>query len=403
MPNRERFIRRYKEQLKKAVEKKAASASIKDLAQGGQMKVRVKTTHEPSIVYGQGGTTRRVIPGNETFSPGDEVEKPQSGQGGGAGNEPGSGDSEENFEFLLTKDEFLGLYFNDLELPNLLAKQTAQIKQSKLQNAGYTKEGAPTQLSIVRTFKGALARKIALSADSPEIKALKLRIEEKRQRGQSCETEELELSQLLSKQKHLPFLDEIDLRYKNRVQVPKPATKAVMFCVMDVSASMSARLKELAKRFFMLLYLFLTSKYEDVELVFICHTDSAEEVDEYHFFHGHRTGGTEVAPALELADKIVQARYNPSEWNIYMAQSSDGDATVADSTRCKDLLKERLSRYMRHFSYVEVTDRENHESYRISEMMQEYLGIGDALSHEIIRIGRAEEVFPKFRKMFEKK
>ena len=85
-----------------------------------------------------------------------------------------------------------------------------------------------------------------------------------------------------------------------------------MFCLMDVSASMDEDKKDLAKRFFTLLYLFLTRKYEEVELVFIRHTDDAEEVDEDTFFHDARSGGTVVYSALELADKIRGAPSAPA-------------------------------------------------------------------------------------------
>ena len=105
-----------------------------------------------------------------------------------------------------------------------------------------------------------------------------------------------------------------------------------MFCLMDVSASMDEDKKDLAKRFFTLLYLFLTRKYGEVDLIFIRHTDDAEEVDEETFFHDTRSGGTVVYSALELADKIRAERY-ASGWNVYAAQASDGDAFGADPAR----------------------------------------------------------------------
>ena len=142
----------------------------------------------------------------------------------------------------------------------------------------------------------------------------------------------------------MPFLDEIDLRYRHRITVPQPIARAVMFCLMDVSASMDEEKKDLAKRFFTLLYLFLTRKYEKVDLVFIRHTEDAEEVDEERFFHDPQTGGTVVYSALELMHEIVQARYPSSAWNIYAAQASDGDAFGADPEKSRGFLENSCCR-----------------------------------------------------------
>ena len=84
-----------------------------------------------------------------------------------------------------------------------------------------------------------------------------------------------------------------------------------MFCLMDVSGSMTEDMKDLAKRFYTLLYLFLKRRYKHVELVFIRHTHEAKEVDEETFFHSRETGGTVVSTALEEMRKVVEARYPP--------------------------------------------------------------------------------------------
>ena len=97
--------------------------------------------------------------------------------------------------------------------------------------------------------------------------------------------------------REIPFLDPIDVRFNRFEAVPKPITQAVMFCLMDVSGSMSEEMKDLAKRFFMLLYLFIQRRYRHVEIVFIRHTHHAEEVDEDTFFYSRETGGTVVSTA----------------------------------------------------------------------------------------------------------
>ena len=80
-----------------------------------------------------------------------------------------------------------------------------------------------------------------------------------------------------------------------------------MFCLMDVSGSMTEQMKDLAKRFFMLLHVFLTRRYKHVDIVFIRHTSSAQEVDEDTFFHSRETGGTIVSTALDEMMRVVRA------------------------------------------------------------------------------------------------
>ena len=116
-----------------------------------------------------------------------------------------------------------------------------------------------------------------------------------------------------------------------------------MFCLMDVSGSMTAHMKDLAKRFFMLLHVFLTRRYTRVELVFIRHTDKAQEVDEETFFRSVETGGTLVSSAFVEMARIVKDRYDPASWNIYAAQASDGDNQPSDNEQTRELLKDPVT------------------------------------------------------------
>jgi uncharacterized sporulation protein YeaH/YhbH (DUF444 family) len=138
--------------------------------------------------------------------------------------------------------------------------------------------------------------------------------------------------------KRIPFIDPIDIRYRRFESIPKPVAQAVMFCLMDVSGSMSEHMKDMAKRFYMLLYVFLKRRCRHVEIVFIRHTDRAEEVDEHTFFYGPASGGTLVSSALQAMHEIVRSRFRPSDWNIYAAQASDGDNSTADGEAVARLL-----------------------------------------------------------------
>jgi hypothetical protein len=402
--NRERFIRRYKDHIRRAVKDMIADRSIKDMVQGGQVKVPAKDISEPRFRYGQGGDWEVVHPGNKEFVTGDRIQRPSGGSGGGGGREPGSGESVDDFAFSLSRDEFLNIFFEDLELPNLMRTTLAEAEKKKLVRAGYVKEGAPSNLSVPRTMKTALARRIALGKPAEqELEMLRaylaaaLRDPERRSEVAPLEARIVELEGRL---KRLPFLDEIDLRYRHRVAVPAPTARAVMFCLMDVSASMDERKKDLAKRFYTLLYLFLTRKYERVDLVFIRHTDEAEEVDENTFFYDRRSGGTVVLSALELMKTICQARYPTAEWNIYAAQASDGDAFGADAGKSARFLRDELLALTRYFAYIEVPEEDDS---RRSSLWVEYEELEDACENFAMRrVAHPGEIYPVFRDLFSK-
>ena len=194
----------------------------------------------------------------------------------------------------------------------------------------------------------------------------------------------------------IPFLDPIDLRFRSRIKVPVPTTKAVMFCVMDVSGSMDEQRKELSKRFFILLYLFLTRHYDKIELVFIRHHTQAQEVSEQDFFHATETGGTVVSSALVLLDEIIQARYPTNEWNLYVAQASDGDNWHHDSSRCREILEDKILPLVRYYAYVQVAQTEQN-------LWDEYMAMSEQYKHFAMRkVLDASQIYPVFRELFKK-
>ena len=402
--NRERFIRRYKEQVRRAVKGMVAERSITDMAKGGDVKVPARDISEPGFGYGSGGDWETVHPGNKEFVKGDRIPRPESGGGGGGGNQPGDGQGMDDFVFTLSRDEFLNIFFEDLELPNLMRTAVAEAEQKKLVRAGYVKEGTPCSLSVIKTMKTALARRIAQGGPiKSELATLLEELEAASLEGRSqshIETLKARIGELETRLERLPFLDDVDLRYRHRVAVPAPTSRAVMFCLMDVSASMDERKKDLAKRFYTLLYLFLTRKYERVELVFIRHTDEAQEVDEDTFFYDAQSGGTVVFSALELMHKICMARYPKSDWNIYAAQASDGDAFGADPAKSARFLRENLLPLSRYFAYVEVPDDNSPGN---SSLWVDYDQI-KAANHNFAmsRVFQPQEIYPVFRDLFRK-
>ncbi len=297
------------------------------------------------------------------------------------------------------------VFFEDLALPHLVRTQLAEVPEWKSHRAGYSSDGTPNNLHVVRSLRGAIGRRLAIGSGSRrELAELEAELAILRAAADAGDvTAKLELPALEEKVHALrarlariPYLDPIDLRYRNRVKTPVPSSKAVMFCLMDVSGSMDEGRKELSKRFFILLYLFLTRHYEKIDIVFIRHHTQAQEVDEENFFHARETGGTVVSSALVLMEEIVRTRYNPTEWNIYGAQASDGDNWHHDSGRCRELLADKILPMCRYFAYVQVAEEEQN-------LWEEYTQLGKAHRHFAMRKATApDQIYPVFRDLFKK-
>lgn len=403
--NRERFLRRHKEQIREAVRRAVDGRGIRDMERGEEVHIPKKDISEPVFSHGEGGVREVVRPGNTEHVRGDRIAKPKGGAGqGGGGEASDSGEGEDDFVFHLSKEEFMQVFFEDLALPNLARTTLAETPEWKTHRAGFVSDGTPTNLHVVRSMRGALGRRIALGMDKRrELRELEERLALLR-REDAAKPEvqgllaETEARILLLRQRldAIPFLDPIDLRFRNRVRVPQPTTRAVMFCLMDVSGSMDESRKDLAKRFFILLYLFLTRHYEKIEVVFIRHHTQAQEVDEQNFFHATETGGTVVSSALVLMEQIIRQRYSPSEWNIYGAQASDGDNWHHDSGRCRELLSEKILPLCRYFAYVQVAEAEQN-------LWEEYAKLAD--EEPLFAMRKAVEVaqiYPVFRDLFKK-
>lgn len=400
--NRERFLRRYKDQIRKVVRERISERSIEDMEQGTEVNLPVRDIAEPRFRYGRGGDHETVHPGNKEFQSGDEIDRPQ-GAGQGSGGDPGEGESVDQFTFSLSREEFMNLFFDDLELPNMARSQLGDIAQTKWRRAGFTTTGSPSTLSVARTMRASLARRVALGLGAKrELESARQALDAAEQQEGLDEATREALAKAVTdgeaRMRRVPFLDEIDLRYRNRVAEAIPVARAVMFCLMDVSGSMDERKKDLAKRFFTLLYLFLSRKYEHVDLVFIRHTDNAEEVDEQTFFYDSKSGGTIVLSALELMQKVVAARYSPSAWNIYAAQASDGDSFGADAGKSSRFLSEALLPMVRYFAYIEVPDSRD---ARKSSLWAEYER--EPSRHFVMRrISERSEIYPVFHELFKK-
>lgn len=402
--NRQRFLRRYKNQIKRAVSEAAGKRSITEIDQGEQITIPAKDISEPRFNRGNGGHVERVLPGNDRFISGDKVKRPEDGEGGGSGSQASdSGEGEDDFVFQLTREEFLELYFEDLELPDLIKKELARMTTYKTVRAGVTSSGIPSNINVIRSMRQATGRRVALA--SPHKRKLREAEAELARLEASGNAENIDLLklqrdiELLKKKiKTVPFIDTIDLRYNNKIRIPSPSTQAVMFCIMDVSGSMDEAKKDIAKRFFILLYLFLTKNYDKIELVFIRHHTSAKEVDEEEFFYSRETGGTVVSSALELLHTVIEARYPPSAWNIYVAQASDGDNWNADSPYCQELLQEKIMPMLQYFAYIEIMPRHHQSLWEVYQQIQQRYR-----NFAMENIDNVADIYPVFRELFKRK
>lgn len=416
--NQQRFLKRYKAQIREAVARAVAQRKIADTDRGGNVSIPARDLREPNFTLGRGGLQERVLPGNEQFTTGDRIPRPPGGgQGQGGGRASDSGEGEDAFSFALSREEFLEFFFDDMALPDLVKTQLAQIPQTRLRRGGFRSDGTPSNLSILRTMRESLARRIALAAPYRQrlsqvdelVAAERARLAREHESpdpvSDTPEPESERLTTLLAERDRLlgriarvPFIDEFDLRYNNRVPQPRPISQAVMFCLMDVSGSMDENRKDLAKRFFILLHLFLTRHYERIEIVFVRHHTVAAEVDEEGFFHSRESGGTLVSSALELTLEIMKARYPTDQWNLYVAQASDGDNWESDCPRCQELLINELLPRVQYYCYVEVDSSQPQSLWEHFDSVR-----ASARNLALGRILTRSDVYPVLRELFSRK
>src|SRR5665213_1423417 len=408
LANRQRFMRRAKSQIRKAVHESAGSRSIKDADEGGEVVLPAQGVHEPSFRRsGTGGIRDHLLPGNKEYIAGDTIQRPPGGDGGSGSEGSADGEGEDDFRFALSRDEFIDLFLEDLELPDLAKRRVVNAEALVYHRAGYSVSGSPANLALNRTVRNSLSRRIALHRPKPaELQALRDAIEAL---DPEDEVKRVALQEELARKQRrtgvIPYIDPLDVRYRRFESHPKPVAQAVMFCLMDVSGSMTEHMKDLAKRFYMLLYVFLKRRYRHVEIVFIRHTDRAEEVDEETFFHGPASGGTLVSSALQAMHDIVRSRFRPADWNIYAAQASDGDNSSSDGEVAGRLLTEMILPVSQFFAYLEVGESGG-STFDLSEsslwsLYERLRANGAPLSMR--KVSDRSEIFPVFHDLFHRR
>ena len=411
-PGRDRLKRRIDDQIKKAIPDIIEGNSITDIGVGGKgIAVPIKGLNEPVLEHDpELGKRYRVYTGNDQFVPGDKIPKPEDGEGGGGGKKGEAspdGLGADDFYFELTRQEFLEYFFADLELPNLEERAKAEsITHYEWQHAGHTRYGVPPRLNVIRSMSNSLGRRIALEnvfkRRVEEIEALLEEVDEAENQEEFMALME-RLQDAQKKRRTIPFIDEVDLRYDHFKKVPVPIDQAVMFCLMDVSGSMGKEEKDIAKRFYFFLYLFLEANYTNVDIVWIRHHVEAKRVSEDDFFNSRESGGTIVSSALALADSIKWngdnlsiGGYPTRNWNIYFAQASDGDNFYSDYEQCVKLVN-KIMKYTNYYAYVQIRAPYEENLWAQYRQFQEQYPKKFAMRH----IESKKEIWKVFRTLFE--
>jgi uncharacterized sporulation protein YeaH/YhbH (DUF444 family) len=425
--NRQKLLDRVKESIRSAKPGDIDAGGMKSTGSGSQktlanpVKIARDALHEPTFHYDPGtGERDIVLVGNDTWERGDEFPIETSGQGGG-GRSRGSGpgeDGEDDFIINISRTEFFDVFFEDCELPDLQETNEKDLPEAMWKPAGFQKEGNAAQLSVVRSYRNAIGRRRALTSDSrAELEELLEELEKLDEilEGNplnavaSAKWKELTLrvEELQTKISATPMFEKVDLRYRKSEKVQIKTADAALIMIMDISGSMDEEKKRTARKLFSLQYAFIKRKYPNTDLVFIYHTDTAEEVNEEEFFTTRKSGGTIVSPALQLAETIIKSRYDTRQTNIYLSYVSDGDNWDPDNAKVMEVMEGGLLNRLRHAVYAQVGNSYMPSMYGASSGITLFhVMTSVSNTHKkmhVIRVTDESEVFTAFKKVYGKK
>jgi uncharacterized protein len=347
------------------------------------IKVPLRGIKEYRFIYGDnaGG----VGQGDGDMRPGQVVGKTgKDGKGKGegqAGDRPGV----DYYETDVTLEELIEIMFEDLELPNLERRALREIASDRSsKRKGYRHAGIRIRLDKRRTARQRVMRIMGSQYRHNKEGA---KADEALQEGeQEAETE----------RRH-PF-HKNDLRYKHLETDTREDSNAAVLCIMDTSGSMDTMKKYLARSFFFLLYQFISTRYRNVEIVFIGHHTEANEVTEEAFFHKGESGGTFISSGYQKALEIIAERYHPSLWNLYAFHCSDGDNFDSDNPAALRTAKE-LAEICNLFGYGEIKPMGSR--YYESSMLNVFRRL-DAPNFQAVLIERKEDIWPSFKAFLSK-
>jgi sporulation protein YhbH len=366
---------RHREKLREAIRDNIADIISEESIIGRDrdriIKVPIRGIREYRFVFGD--NQGQVGSGQGDTEPGQVVGKaPKDGEGQGrAGDQPGV----DYYETDVSLEDLIEIMFEDLELPDMERKILREVMSERIaKRKGYRRQGVRVHLDRRRTAKARIRRRIA-TGQGPTPTPAPASANFKDQGGE-----------------RFPFRKE-DLTYKRLIEDTREESNAVVICIMDTSGSMDSMKKYLARSFFFLLYQFVCTKYQNVELVFIGHHTQAREVSEEEFFHKGESGGTLISSGYNKALEIVYDRFHPSVWNVYAFHCSDGDNFDSDNASALKAAKE-LTELCNLFGYGEIKPLGSH--YYESSMLDLFRKL-EADNFQSVLIERKEDIWPSFR------
>ena len=361
LANRQRFLRRAKALVRKAVQEslgqRAASRTSTRAARSRSRRRRARAA--PSRRAAQGGMRDHVLPGNKEYLEGDTHPAP-AGRRRRARREGSRTARARTTSASCCRARNSSIC--SWKISNCRTWRSGARRRAKRPAPArrlFALPGSPANLASPRTMRNSLSRRIALKRPrkptrSKRSSATRSRPPAPDGGGQSRRLRGGARRASSAAPRMIPYIDPLDVRYRRFEPQPKPVAQAVMFCLMDVSGSMTEHMKDLAKRFYMLLHLFLTRRYQHVEVVFIRHTHQAQEVDEETFFHCRETGGTVVSTALEEMPRIVAERYPADDGTSMRRRRRTATTPRPTTTRPRRCCRTSILPVCQYYAYLEV-------------------------------------------------
>lgn len=423
--NRQKLLRRIKDSIKNSkpedidADGVAATGTPGAKSMNNPVKVAKSALEEPVFHYSRDvGEREVVLIGNDEFLKGDNfpLSSPDDAMSAGRGD-----DGEDDFIINISRSEFFDVFFEDCELPDMQENHERVIPEAVMKPAGFQKSGNPGQLSVIRSFKNAQARRLALTRTSREelelLQQLKLEIaqflfgkvinltDKEIENTLKLAEIEIRIAELKAKIASVGLFEDVDLRFKKSEKVQVKSADAVFIMLMDVSGSMDEEKKRIARKFFSLQYAFIKRKYPQTDLVFIAHTENSYELSEEEFFTTRLNGGTVVSPAFALAHQIIKSRYDARQSNIYLSYASDGDNYEIDNALVMEEIENKgLLTKLRHMVYAQVGQSFTAGFNWGSTLNNTMKSIASTSKKLItIEIDNEFEVFQAFKKIYKKR
>ena len=277
-----------------------------DVLSGGASTVRVPVKMLEHYRFKLRPPNEQQGVGQGQAKPGDRIGRPQQegDQRGQGGNEDGG--IQYTLEFRI--DDIVDWLWEEMQLPNLEAK-AGKSRDDDWTREGWDRRGARARLDRRRSLKESIKRRgvqTAQGADSPT------------------------------------FTDD-DLRFRQLTKREQPAMQAVVILLLDVSGSMGERERQISKTFFFWAIQGLRRQYRQLDLVFIAHTSDAWEFQEEEFFRVSGTGGTVASAGLKKVREVIDERFNPGQYNIYLFYASDGENFPSDQPQAMAALEDLVT------------------------------------------------------------